>query len=222
MIDSSVVVFLLSFCVKVYAQSTSNHVNDPIERLINKVFLFVYWWGLWWILVMWWWREGLDHLVLLVHMVLLVGVVLFIMELSLVILLGVVSVCDVSLVFRWLISGHPIFGSLGFRAIPSGVRGVFTVKKIVKPSLLHNSTFASASRVATVTLLRGVLVATSSVSSLLLIGDVVHLGLVTVWPAGVGLRRSDPCPTRLRSVLGFMPRFDFSLVEFFGPGIFFK
>jgi hypothetical protein len=131
-------------------------------------------------------------------------------------------VCDVSLVFRWLISGHPIIGSLGFRAIPSGVRGVFTVKKIVKPLLLRDSTFASASRVATTTLLHGVLVATSSVSSLLLIGDVVQLGLVTVWSARVGLRKSDPCSTRLRSVLGFMLRFDFSLVEFFESGIFFK
>jgi hypothetical protein len=150
------------------------------------------------------------------------GVVLFIVELSLVILLGVVGVCDDSLVFSWLISGHPIFGSLGFRAIPRGVRGVFTVKKTIKPSMLRDSTFASPSRVTTVALLRGVLVATSGVSSLLLIGDVVHLGLVTVWPAGVGLRRSNPCPAGLRSVLGFTLRFDFSLVEFFGPSIFFK
>jgi hypothetical protein len=179
-------------------------VNDTTERLISKVFLFGYWWGWWWILVMWWWWwEGLDLLVLLVHMVLLVGVVLFIVELLLVILLGVVDVCDNLLVFSWLIFGHPIFGSLGFTAIPGGVRGVFALKKAVKPSLLRDLAFASASGVAATALLRGVLVATSGVSSLLLIGDGVHLGLVIVWPAGVGLRRSDPCPAGLQSVLGF-------------------
>ena len=58
---------------------------------------------------------------LLVHVeVLLVGMVMFIVELVLVILLGVVGVGDNSLVVSWLISGHPIFGGLGFRAIPMG------------------------------------------------------------------------------------------------------
>jgi hypothetical protein len=56
--------------------------------------------------------------------------------------------------------------------------GVFAVKKKVKPSLLWDSAFASASGVAAVALLCGVLVATSGVSSLLLIGDSVHLGLL--------------------------------------------
>jgi hypothetical protein len=73
--------------------------------------------------------KGLDLLVLLVHMVLLVGVEWFIVELSLVVLLGVVGVCNNSLVVDWLISGHPVFGGLGFRAVPGGVRGVFAVKK---------------------------------------------------------------------------------------------
>jgi hypothetical protein len=131
------------------------------------------------------------------------GVEWFIVELSLVVLLGVVGVCDNSLVVGWLISGHPIFGSLGFRAVSSGVQGVFTVKKAVEPSGLWDSAFTSTSRVAVVALLCGVLLATSDVSSLLLIGDSVHLWLVAVCPAGVGLRGSDPCPARLRSVLGF-------------------
>jgi hypothetical protein len=64
------------------------------------------------------------------------GVELFIVELSLVVLLGVVGVCNDSLVVSWLISGHPIFGSLGFRAVPGGVRGVFAMKKVVEPSRL--------------------------------------------------------------------------------------
>jgi hypothetical protein len=133
----------------------------------------------------WWWRWGLDFLVLLVHMVLLVGMVMFVVELMLVILSGVVGVGDNSLVVSRLISGHPIFGGLGFRAIPGGMCRVFAMEKIVKPSLLRDSAIASASSVAVAALLRGVLMATSSVSSLLLIGDGVHLGLVTVWPTKV-------------------------------------
>jgi hypothetical protein len=62
---------------------------------------------------MWRWRKGMDLLVLLIHMVLLVGVEWFIVELLLVVLLGVVGVCNNSLVVAWLISGHPVFGSLG-------------------------------------------------------------------------------------------------------------
>jgi hypothetical protein len=127
----------------------------------------------------------LNFLVLLVHMVLLVGMVLFIVELALVILLGVVGVGDNWLVVSRLISGHPIFGGHGFRAIPGGMCRVFTMEKTVKPSLLRDSAFASTSSVATAALLHGVLVATSGVSSLLLIGDGVHLGLVAIWPAGV-------------------------------------
>jgi hypothetical protein len=76
-------------------------------------------------------------------------------------------------------------------------------EKAVEPSRLWDSTFTSAFGVAATTLLCGVLLATRSVSSLLLIGNGVHLGLVTVWLAGVGLRRSNPCPTGLRGVLGF-------------------
>jgi hypothetical protein len=133
----------------------------------------------------WWWWEGLDLLVLLVHMVLLVGMVLFIVESTLVILLVVVGVGDNSLVVSWLISGHPIFGGLGFRATPGGMCGVFAVKKTVKLLLLRDLAFASTSGVAATTLFRGILVATSNVPSLLLIGDGVHLGLVTVLSAGV-------------------------------------
>jgi hypothetical protein len=122
--------------------------------------------------------------VLLVHVVvLLVGMVMFIMELVLVILLGMVGVGENSLVVSRLISGHPIFGGLGFRAIPGGMCRVFTMEKTVEPSLLWDSPFASTSGVAATTLLRGLLMATSGVSSLLLINNGVHLGLVMVWPA---------------------------------------
>jgi hypothetical protein len=129
MIDSSVVIFLLSFNVEVCAQSPGNHVNDPMERLISEVLLFGCWWGWWRILVMWWWRKGLDLLVLLVHMVLLVGVEWFIVELSLVVLLGVVGVCNNSLVVGWLISGILSFVALFSWQSLMGVRGVFTCEK---------------------------------------------------------------------------------------------
>jgi hypothetical protein len=43
---------------------------------------------------MWRWKEDLDLLVLLVHMVGLVGVDWFTVELSLVVLLGMVGVCN--------------------------------------------------------------------------------------------------------------------------------
>jgi hypothetical protein len=46
----------------------------------------------------------------------------------LVVMLGVISMCDNSLVVSWLIYGHPVFGGLGFRAIPGGVCAVFAMK----------------------------------------------------------------------------------------------
>jgi hypothetical protein len=55
---------------------------------------------------------------------------------------------------------------------------VFAMEKEIEPSLLWAS--ASASSVSAGALLRGVFVTMRGVSSLLLIGDVVHLGLVTV------------------------------------------
>jgi hypothetical protein len=152
---------------------------------------------------MWWWRKGLDLLVLLVHMVFLVGVEWFIVELSLSVWLGMVGVCNNSLVVDWVISGHLVFGGLGFGAVPSGMRGVFSVKKAIEPSRLWGSAFASTSRVGAAALLCGVLLATSGVSSLLLVGDSVHLLLVAVWPAGFGLCQSDPCPAGLGVSLGF-------------------
>jgi hypothetical protein len=143
--------------------------------------------------------------VLLVHVVvLLVGMVMFIVELVLVILLGMVGVGDNSLVVSQLIPGHSVLGGLGFRAIPSGMCRVFAMEKEVEPSLLWDSASASASGVSTAALLHGVFVTTSGVSSLLLISDDVHLGLVTVWPTLVRLCRPDPCPAGLWSVLGFL------------------
>jgi hypothetical protein len=110
-------------------------VDDPTERLLGKVLLFGCWWGWWRILVVWRWREDLDLLVLMVHMI---GLVMdwIVVELLLVVLLGMVGMRNNSLVTGWLISGHSIFGGLGFGAIPGGVCVVFTVKKAIEPSRL--------------------------------------------------------------------------------------
>jgi hypothetical protein len=57
------------------------------------------------------------------------------------------------------------------------------MEKTIEPSLLWASTSTPASGCVTTTgLLRRVFMTTSGVPSLLLIGDVVHLGLGTVLP----------------------------------------
>jgi hypothetical protein len=104
-------------------------VDDPVERLLDEVLLLGCW--RWRILMVWWRREDFDLLMLVVHVIRLVVHVIrlvkdrFIVVWLLVVLLGVISMCDDSLVVSWLISGHLVFGDLGFRAIPSGVRVVF-------------------------------------------------------------------------------------------------
>jgi hypothetical protein len=55
------------------------------------------------------------------------------------------------------------------------------MEKAIEPSLLWDST-STSSGVSVMALLRGGFVATSSVSSRLLISDGVHLGLVKVLP----------------------------------------
>jgi hypothetical protein len=55
-----------------------------------------------------------------------------------------------------------------------------------------------------------------------LVGDGVYLLLVSVFPVGIGLRRSDLGFVGLRSVLGLPLRFYLALVELFGPGVFFE
>jgi hypothetical protein len=113
-------------------------VNDPAERLLGKVLLFGGWrWRvlMWRILMMRWRRDDLDLLMMMVEVIRLVKDLFVVVWLQ-VVLLGVISMCNNSLVVSWLISGHPVFGGLGFKAIPGGVRAVFTMKQAVKPSRL--------------------------------------------------------------------------------------
>jgi hypothetical protein len=63
--------------------------------------------------MMWWWGEDLDLLMMTVQVVGLVMDLLVVVWL-LVVLLGVISMCDNSLVVGWLSSGHYVFGGFGF------------------------------------------------------------------------------------------------------------
>ena len=129
----------------------------------------------------------------------------------LVVLLGVIGVCDDSLVVGWLGSSHSVLGGLGLRAVPGGLCAVFTVKHAVKSSRLLDSASTSSSCVV-VTVLRGVLLTVNRVSGGMLVGDGVHLLLVAIVPTKVRLCRPDSSSTRLRSVLGFPLRFYLALV----------
>ena len=74
---------------------------------------------------------------LLVYVVvLLVGMVMLIMELVLIVLLWMVGVGDNSLVVSWLVSGHYVLCTFGFRAVPGGMCRVFAMEKAIEPSLL--------------------------------------------------------------------------------------
>jgi hypothetical protein len=159
----------------------------------------------------WWWREDLDHMVLVVYMIRLVKG-WFVVELLLMVLLVMVSMRDNLLIVGWLIPSHPIFGGLGFRAIPGGVCAIFAMKEAVEPSWLWSSASASSSGVGVVALLCGILLATRCVSGGVLVGYGVDLLLVAVWPAGFGLRWPDPCFAGLRSVLGFQLRLYLALM----------
>jgi hypothetical protein len=165
----------------------------------------------------WRWREDLDLLVLLVHMI---GMVMdwFVVVLLVVVLLGMVGMRNNSLVVGWLISSHFVFGGLSFGAIPGGMCAIFIVKETVEPLRLRSPASASASG-AGATALCGVLLATSCVSSGMLVGNGVHLLLVAVCPAGFGLRRSDPFSARLWGVLGLPLRFYLALMLFLRPGV---
>jgi hypothetical protein len=105
-------------------------VDDPAVRLLREVLLLGCWRRrilMWRILMMRWRREDLDLLMMMVQVVGLVRDLLIVVWL-LVVMLGVISMCDNSLVVSWLIYGHPVFGGLGFRAIPGGVCAVFAMK----------------------------------------------------------------------------------------------
>ena len=68
----------------------------------------------------------------------------------------------------------------------------------------------------------GILLAARGITSGGLVGDVVHLLLVTAVSAGVWLRSPRPRAAGLWSVFGFPLGLNLALVELFGFGIFFE
>jgi hypothetical protein len=141
-------------------------------------------WRIW--MVWWWWGENLHFLMVIVYVIGLV-VDLLIVAWLLVVLLGVIGVRDDSLVVGWLGSSHSVLGGIGLRVVPGGMCVVFTVKQAVKSSRLLGSASASSSCVVA-TVLRGVLLMANCVFGEMLVGDVVHLLLIVIVPAEVGLR----------------------------------
>ena len=63
----------------------------------------------------------------------------------LVVLLGMISMCENSLVVGWLISSHSVFGGFGFRVVPDGVCAVFVMEQVVKSLRLLGPASASSS-----------------------------------------------------------------------------
>jgi hypothetical protein len=105
---------------------------------------------------------------------------LLVVELVLVVLMRMVGVGD-SLVVSRLVSSHSAPCCLSFGTILGWVRRVFALEKKIESSLMRPSASTPASSCITVVaLLWRVMVMTSSVPSLLLICDVVHLGLSVV------------------------------------------
>jgi hypothetical protein len=139
-VDTSVVVPLLSLHVEVDAGPPSDHVNDSAIRLISEVFLL---WclGVIWVVDVWlmWVRRREWRWYDLYLLVVLVCVVRWMLSGVVVVWLWeVVLICmgDNSWVVCGLCSGYPVPGGLRFRAVPRRVRAVFTVKQAVKSARL--------------------------------------------------------------------------------------
>jgi hypothetical protein len=92
---------------------------------------------------------------------------------------GVISMCDNSLVVSLLISIHPVFGGLGFQAIPGGVCAFFAMKQVVKPSRLLGPASASSYGVGATVLLCEVLLMTNCVSDDIYIARVSSQKIIT-------------------------------------------
>jgi hypothetical protein len=99
------------------------------------------------------------------------------------------------------------------------MRAVFAVEQAVKSSwLLRTPPPSTVSSISSA--LGGILLAARGLTSGGLVGDIVHLLLITAVSAGVCLRGPCPSAARLRRVFGLPLRLDFALVELFGSSIF--
>jgi hypothetical protein len=147
-VDTQVVIPLLSLRLEVDAGPSGDHVNDSAIRLIDEVFLL---WCLGvilvvWVLVMQRRRRGWDDLYFLMVWICVVG---WVLDLAVVVWLWVVvMICvrDNSLVVGWLRPRHPVPGGLCFRAISCWVCAILTMKQAVISAWLLRPSPTLASR----------------------------------------------------------------------------
>jgi hypothetical protein len=150
MVDTPVVIPLLSLRLEVDAGPSGDHVNDSAIRLIGEVFLLR---CLGVILVVWVQvmrrqrrRQGWEDLYFLMVWICVVG---WVLDVAIVVWLWVVvMICvrDNSLVVGWLCSRHRVPGGLCFRAIPCWVCTILAVKHAVISARLLRPSPAPASR----------------------------------------------------------------------------
>jgi hypothetical protein len=95
------------------------------------------------------------------------------------------------------------------------------VKQAVDSARLLCPSVASSSGAVAVAL-GVVFLTTGGLSGWLLVGNVVHLMMIVVVPAGVWLRWTSLGSAGLRRVLGLPLRLNLVLMELFGPGVLLK
>jgi hypothetical protein len=79
---------------------------------------------------------------------------------------------------------HPVPGGLRFRAVPRWVCTVFAVKQVVKSAwLLHPSSASTTSAIAVA--LGGIILMARGLTSVVLVGNVMHQLLIVAVPTGV-------------------------------------
>jgi hypothetical protein len=141
-VDTAVMVPLLSLRVEVDAGPPSDHVNDSAIRLIGEVFLL---WGLGVVdvllLQVWRWGWGRYNLYLLV---VLVCVVRWMRSGAVVVWLRGLLICvrDNSRVVGWLRPCHPVSGGLRLWAVSCRVCAVFAVEQAIKYARLLRTSLA--------------------------------------------------------------------------------
>jgi hypothetical protein len=138
MVNTIVMIPLLSLRFDVDAGPSSDHVDDSTIRLLDEVFLL---WCLEVILVVWVQvmqrrRRGWNNLHFLMVLVCMVAWMLDVAVVVWLLLVVVVCVCDDSLVVSWLRSRHPVPSGLHFRATSCWVRAILAMKQVVKSAWL--------------------------------------------------------------------------------------
>jgi hypothetical protein len=126
-VDTPVMIPLLSLRFEVDAGPSGDHVDDSAIWLLGEVFML---WCLGVILVMQ--RRGWNNLYFLMKLICVVGWMLDVAVVVWLLLLVVVCARDDSLVVGWLCSRHPIPGGLHFWVVSCWVRAILAMKQAVK------------------------------------------------------------------------------------------